>query len=614
MEPRLDITRTYAAIIEAARARRFLTYVDVAQASGVPWSKARYPIGQHLDRMLAIAQRRGWPLLTSIVVRKDDAQTGRLTDGARTGFLQGVRRNGVEVAEEDADAFIIHEQQRTFEWASGAPDALDEPDLAAGSPSAALSPGIPESGDIDESVQYWFVGSIWGGKDQTERFIADGIWQSGYENDPLVAEIRPGDRIAIKASYVRKHDLPFDLRGRKVAAMKIKAVGTVTENLGDGVTVRVDWSPLDEPREWYFYTYRVALVRADPANPSARRLIDFAFQGAAQDYAYWLRLPYFTQKYLWADAEPANEAAEEEDEASPYSIDHIVEEGCFVPRDDLERALDRLHEKKNLILQGPPGTGKTWLAKRLGYALLRTDDLRVVRQRMRVVQFHPTLSYEDFVRGWRPGPNGTLQLVDGLFLQAVQAAKAGGDPFVFVIEEINRGNPAQIFGELLTLLEASKRNEKDALELGYRNADGPDPIYLPDNLYLIGTMNLADRSLAMVDVALRRRFAFVSLTPSFGPLWRDWCISVGGLPASAVDAIERGMRAVNQSIAEDAALGPQYCVGHSYFTPMARIAEEAASWFGRVVGTEIEPLLAEYWYDNPSRLQAALADLRSPWR
>lgn len=613
MELRLDTARTYAAIVEAARARRFLTYVDVAQASGVPWSKARYPIGQHLDRMLAIAQRHGWPLLTSIVVRKDDAQTGRLTDGARTGFLQGVRRNGIEVADEDADAFISQEQQRTFEWASSAPDTLDELDSAANSSPATL-PSATFQGDVGGPVQYWFAGSIWGGKDQTERFIADGIWQSGYENDPLVAEIRPGDRIAIKASYVRKHDLPFDLRGRKVAAMKIKAVGTVTENLGDGATVRVDWLPLREPREWYFYTYRVALVRADPANSSARRLIDFAFQDAVQDYAYWLRLPYFNQKYLWVDAEPANEVAEEEDEASPYSIDHIVEDGCFVSRSDLECALGRLHEKKNLILQGPPGTGKTWLAKRLGYALLRTDDSRVVRQRMRVVQFHPTLSYEDFVRGWRPGPNGTLQLVDGLFLQAVQAAKAGGDPFVFVIEEINRGNPAQIFGELLTLLEASKRNEKDALELAYRNADVPDRLYLPSNLYLIGTMNLADRSLAMVDMALRRRFAFVSLMPSFGPRWRDWCVSVGGLPASAADAIERGMGAVNQRIAEDTALGPQYCVGHSYFTPAAKITEEVASWFERVVSTEIEPLLAEYWYDNPGRLQAALADLRSPWR
>ena len=120
----------------------------------------------------------------------------------------------------------------------------------------------------------------------------------------------------------------------------------------------------------------------------------------------------------------------------------------------LTQILSRVQAKKNLVLQGPPGTGKTWLAKRLAYALIGSKDPKVARDRLRIVQFHPSLSYEDFVRGWRPSAAGKLELVDGIFLEVVEAAKAEPDrPFVLVIEEINRGNPAQIFGEILTLLE-----------------------------------------------------------------------------------------------------------------------------------------------------------------
>ena len=148
----------------------------------------------------------------------------------------------------------------------------------------------------------------------------------------------------------------------------------------------------------------------------------------------------------------------------PYEIDHILAEGCFLDRAKLETMLQRLGVKQNLILQGPPGTGKTWLAKKLAYALIgHKDDSKV-----RPLQFHPNLSYEDFVRGWRPQGDGKLALVDGPFLQLIADAEQNpDDDYVMVIEEINRGNPAQIFGEMLTLLEADKRNEGEALALAY---------------------------------------------------------------------------------------------------------------------------------------------------
>jgi hypothetical protein len=142
----------------------------------------------------------------------------------------------------------------------------------------------------------------------------------------------------------------------------------------------------------------------------------------------------------------------------PYSLSDIILDGCFLDLSELKEIHDQLRSKRNLILQGPPGTGKTWLAKRLGYALIGFKS----RRRIRVIQFHPSLSYEDFVRGWRTHTAGTLELVDGIFLQAIQAARYDKAPFVLIIEEINRGNPAQVFGEMLTLLENTKRGPDES--------------------------------------------------------------------------------------------------------------------------------------------------------
>ncbi|WP_246763320.1 AAA family ATPase [Rhizobium sp. 007] len=160
------------------------------------------------------------------------------------------------------------------------------------------------------------------------------------------------------------------------------------------------------------------------------------------------------------------------------------------------------------------------LWRRRRYALIGARD----HQRLTAVQFQPTLSYEDFVRGWRPDGSKGLQLVDGVFLDAVAAARADPQtPHVLVVEEINRGNPAQILGEMLTLIEDGKRSPAEALRLAYpRTID--ERVYVPENLYLIGTMNLADRSLALVDLALRRRFSFVSLSPQFNETWKRWLV------------------------------------------------------------------------------------------
>ncbi len=474
--------------------------------------------------------------------------------------------------------------------------------------------------NAEDEKSYWFVGSVWNGTDdQLPRFLEQGVWENGYEDQflDLVRRIRPGDQIAIKASFVAKR-VPFDVGGKPVSVMRIKATGTVLDNAGEGRTVKVAWDPPAEPRDWYFYTYRTTIVEADPEAEDARRLIDFTFRGAPQDYDWFLSRPYWLEKYsgktqttLVETPAPPISAGEEEiaEEEFPYTVDNIVADGCFLTNAEISGILDRWRSKMNLILQGPPGTGKTWLAKRLGFALAGSDDRETVRSRLRVVQFHPSLAYEDFVRGWRPAGDGRLDLVDGILMQAIQAAESEPDrPFVLVIEEINRGNPAQIFGEMLTLLEVSKRRRSEAIELAYRKHPG-ERVHVPGNLYVIGTMNVADRSLAMVDLALRRRFAFIDLEPRFGDTWRAWCAN-RGIESGLLTEIEHRMSVLNSQISAAISLGPQYRIGHSYVTPESDTPiTDGQEWFRSRVETEIGPLLDEYWYDTPETARVARTKL-----
>ena len=724
----------------------------------------------------------------------------------------------------------------------------------------------------------WFVGAGYGGTDdQTPRFLSEGIWENGYEDKhlDLVRSMQSGDRIAIKSTYTRKHDLPFDNCGNTVSVMEIKAIGTITENLNDGKHVRVDWIKQDPPREWYFYTYRGTIWRVLPGEWTSDNLIEFTFDDKPQDIDRFYNAPYWRERFgqksdkkrflwtafyeavaeklldyrsdrkpliegiheiasrvagrsylqdtfadgttgplkdicplsamgtfnrsmtdenrkaiaaglanflgveaevpasfegipvlnnqrsrffghsdkrgdgdidaLWrvfsaatdfvasdlpehrvefaeaydaalevrgvkwnlstglywahpwdfptldgpsrhyiekhlgrqiptsgqqgpcrsegylkladdlrarfsegsypvhsfpelsfafwlnkdtdAEASPADNKQDVADDGEPdeqqpavqvvsplepYSIADVLSDGCFLPRNEIERLLERLHTKKNLILQGPPGTGKTWIAKRLAFALVgERDDSKI-----RAVQFHPNLSYEDFVRGWRPAGDGKLALADGIFMEAIHAAsKDRLSKFVVVIEEINRGNPAQIFGELLTLLEAGKRTPSEALELCYPDTDGQrKPVYIPENLYVIGTMNIADRSLALVDFAFRRRFAFATLEPKLGKVWRDWVVVNAGVDSELAPKIERRINDLNQKISEDQDLGTQFRIGHSYVTPADRIeAGSTRDWFIQVAETEIGPLLEEYWFDSPKTVQNALKTLLEGW-
>jgi 5-methylcytosine-specific restriction protein B len=276
----------------------------------------------------------------------------------------------------------------------------------------------------------------------------------------------------------------------------------------------------------------------------------------------------------------------------------------FIDEPALDAALAGLQRRRNLLLQGPPGTGKTFLARRLAWLLLGAQDER----RVELVQFHPSYGYEDFMLGFRPDAEGHFHLVLGVLpLLCQRAAADPGRPYFLLIDEVNRGNVPRIFGELLLLLEADKRGPAHALRLPYAPPDAPK-FFVPDNLYVIGTLNLADRSLSPLDYALRRRFAFVALTPQFGAPLRQY-LAARQVPAAVVEQLCTRMTALNQAIADDPELGPDFEVGHSYFCQPPGEPAQAAAWLRLIFEQEIGPLLADYWREQPATAAAQLRRL-----
>ena len=287
-----------------------------------------------------------------------------------------------------------------------------------------------------------------------------------------------------------------------------------------------------------------------------------------------------------------------------YNLEDLIKEGCFVEEEQLSKIISSLNRKKSIILQGPPGTGKTWLAKRLANIIVGYKNSNNIK----AIQFHPNMSYEDFIRGYRPSGDGRLALIDGPFLEMINKARNDSQSnYVMVIEEINRGNPAQILGEMLTLLEVDKRTPTEALELTYRR-EHENGIFIPNNLYVIGTMNLADRSLAMVDFALRRRFAFFYLAPNFDEKWLNYMIDKTKLSRKSLEKIRHVMNNLNQYIAKEEMLGNAFTIGHSYLT-CDSVIPDAMSWYKDIIDSEIKPLLEEYWFDDSNKLDTALKKL-----
>ena len=261
----------------------------------------------------------------------------------------------------------------------------------------------------------------------------------------------------------------------------------------------------------------------------------------------------------------------------------------YMSEQDYETLVNVLKMKKNIILQGAPGVGKTFTAKRLAYSIIGSKN----PDRVQMIQFHQSYSYEDFIEGYRPTENG-FTIKKGSFYKFCKLAEDDDEnDYFFIIDEINRGNLSKIFGELFMLIEKDKRGIE--LQLLYSDEN----FSVPPNVYIIGMMNTADRSLAMLDYALRRRFSFFTMKPGFNTI--GFQTYQDSLKSDAFNKLIACVKQLNSKIVEDISLGEGFCIGHSYFcglTPESANTQTLSS----IVEYELIPLLKEYWFDEPAKI------------
>lgn len=474
--------------------------------------------------------------------------------------------------------------------------------------------------DISAEMQYeddidfaWYVGTLINDengerKDFSEEFINNGIWVNGWDDRfiDIVNSINVGDHIAIKSTFTQKNDLPFNNNGKTVSAMYIKAIGIVTGNAHDGKSITVEWTRLEPFKTWYgLGVLRETIHKVKSEDGYVKKqLLAFTFGTEEQDYSIC------EEKYR--------------DDIDPITgVDEIAESGyessivdCNPNTQNKVNCLDIIRTPRvnaihplNFIIYGAPGTGKTYSTAEYALAIIdnRPVDInhKSYEERRSVMNlynnyvkqgqivfttFHQSYGYEEFIQGLRPDTKSSrmaFTTVDGVFKQIADNAMVDQENnYVIIIDEINRANISKVFGELITLIECDKRwGEVNGTCATLQSGD---IFAVPNNLYIIGTMNSADKSISLIDAALRRRFEFIEQSPD----------------STFIDdfILQRVFNKIN-SILADSLESSDLLIGHSYF--MGKTSEDLCE----ILNNCVIPLLYEYYYDNKKKVIGVLTEV-----
>lgn len=435
---------------------------------------------------------------------------------------------------------------------------------------------VEESGNgqrhfwLNANPKYWAVDSLKVGESQTYTAYNDNGNQRKVFK--YFKEVKAGDLLICYETTPTK---------------RIKAFCEITKSLhasseGQVIEFRItEKAKYEAP--WHELIQHDTFRNSEPCRGSQGSL----FQLTEEEYQFLVEQ---TQKDV---PQPLNMFDEPEPEYDTYSFANDSDKP-FISENGFDNLVGQLQRNKNIILQGAPGVGKTFLARKLAYATMGTvNDSHIA-----MVQFHQSYSYEDFVQGIRPDREG-FKVKNGIFYRFCKTAtEHPEEKYFFIIDEINRGNLSKVFGELLMLIEADKRNSKYAISLTYGEED--DLFFVPSNLYIIGLMNTADRSLAHIDYALRRRFAFIRLKPEYGDTFHNFLTS-RGLPEEFTDAIIGKLLEVNNIIMNDPLLGEGKMIGHSYFCDYDT-SQTPEEWWHDIMEYKVLPYLEEICFDEEDQL------------
>lgn len=453
--------------------------------------------------------------------------------------------------------------------------------------------------DVD-TVQYWIY-SPGDGAIKWEAFYKQGVMGIGWSEIGDLTQYASKDdmKAAMKkkwdpsrhykniahAAWQFVHDLkPGDIVFAKKGTNQLVGRGVVTSDYFFDSSIDAEYSNL---RKMNWTDNCFEQPKDHPGKAALKTLTNIT---SYTDYVEKLCA-------LFEKDEGAGEDDPPEVSFPPYDMDNFFEE-VYMDESSYHTLVDLVRTKNNVILQGAPGVGKTYVAKRLVYSMMGVKD----QERVMLIQFHQSYSYEDFIEGFRPSDaGGGFEIKKGSFYKFCK--KAADDlehEYFFIIDEINRGNLSKIFGELLMLIERDKRGNE--LQLLYSD----EKFSVPKNVYIIGMMNTADRSLAMLDYALRRRFAFYEMRPGFeSDGFRKYRLN---LKSDQFNNLINCIESLNRVITADESLGEGFCIGHSYFCDLDNITHSVLS---NIIEYEIIPLLKEYWFDEPLKIKDWTSNLRS---